>query len=446
MTTTSTKYRRYAKYKPSGIDWLGDIPEGWEVKRLKYLSDTRVSNVDKKSEDEVSVRLCNYVDVYYNEFINGKLDFMVATATSDQVDKFELKQGDVIITKDSETPDDIGIPAYVDFENTKNVVCGYHLAISTPIKSLLLGKYLFRLFQSNMYRAYFEVSSNGVTRYGLDTYSIFNADIPLPNLPEQRAIADFLDRETARIDGVVAKKTKLIELLKEKRQALITHAATKGLDPKAKMKPSGIDWLGDIPEGWELWKVAHLFRKIGSGTTPPSENTDYYDGDIPWVKTGELNDGEISDTEDKVTHKATLELSALKIFPKDSLLIAMYGATIGKMAILQIPATTNQACCVLGDSKITNTKFAYYYLLAFRPHLIALSYGGGQPNISQDTVRSVRINLPPFNEQRTIADFLDRETAKIDEVMKKVESQIEKLKEYRQALITSAVTGKIMVN
>jgi len=244
---------------------------------------------------------------------------------------------------------------------------------------------------------------------------------------------------------MMAKKQKLINLLKEKRQALITHAVTKGLDPKAKMKPSGIDWLGDIPEGWESWKVAHLFNKIGSGTTPPSDDMDYYEGNIPWVITGELNDNEIFDSENKVTKKAVEELSALKVFPKDSLLIAMYGATIGKMAILRIPATTNQACCILGGSKIIDTNFSFYYFLAFRPHLIALSYGGGQPNISQDTIKSIKIFLPKIDEQKKIVTFLDRETAKIDEMTKKVEMQIEKLQEYRQALITSAVTGKIKV-
>src|SRR6266571_4556773 len=140
--------KRHLAYKPSGNDWLGDIPESWHMKRLKYISSTRVSNVDKKSEDEIAVRLCNYIDVYKNEFINEKIDFMKATATRKQIDAFELKKGDVILTKDSETPDDIGIPAYVDLEDTKNIVCGYHLAISTPDNSVLLGKYLFRLFQS----------------------------------------------------------------------------------------------------------------------------------------------------------------------------------------------------------------------------------------------------------------------------------------------------------
>ena len=201
--------KKNISFKSSDNDWLGDIPERWEMKRLKYISYTRVSNVDKKSEDEIPVRLCNYIDVYKNEFINENIEFMLATATRRQVDSFELKNGDVIITKDSETPDDIGISAYVDLEDTRNIVCGYHLALSTPFDPVLLGKYLFRLFQSNIFRSYFEVSSNGITRYGLDTYSILNAKILLPSFSEQLRIADFLDRETGKIDKLISIKQKL---------------------------------------------------------------------------------------------------------------------------------------------------------------------------------------------------------------------------------------------
>lgn len=215
-----------AKMKPSGIDWIGDIPEEWKVKRLKYISNTRVSNVDKKSEDEIPVKLCNYVDVYKNEFIDEKIDFMVATATRGQLDAFELKKGDVILTKDSETPDDIGVPSYVSLDDTKDIVCGYHLAISTPNSAILSGKYLFRLLQSSIFRSYFEVHSNGITRFGLDTYSIFNADIPLPSLSEQHVIADFLDRETAKIDEIIKKVEIQIEKLQEYRQSLISNTVT----------------------------------------------------------------------------------------------------------------------------------------------------------------------------------------------------------------------------
>jgi type I restriction enzyme, S subunit len=215
-----------AKLKPSGIEWLGKIPEGWEVKRLKYLSNSRVSNVDKKSEDDTAVRLCNYIDVYKNEFITEDLDFMKATATAGQIKAFKLKPGDVIITKDSETPDDIGVPAFVKLQNTEKLVCGYHLAIITPNPDILNGYYLFRLLQSKYYRSYFEVHSNGVTRFGLDTYSIFNADILIPPLEEQKEIEIFLENATSKIDLSIGLIEEQIVILREYRQALITNAVT----------------------------------------------------------------------------------------------------------------------------------------------------------------------------------------------------------------------------
>ena len=157
--------KRYEKYKDSGVEWIGEISEEWEVKKLKYIADARPSNIDKKSkDDEESVFLCNYVDVYNNEYICSDLSFMKATANQDQIQKFILEKGDVIATKDSETPDDIANPALV-VENFDNVVCGYHLTHIKP--KAIDGRYLFRFFQTNYLNSYFEVSANGVTRYGL---------------------------------------------------------------------------------------------------------------------------------------------------------------------------------------------------------------------------------------------------------------------------------------
>lgn len=214
------------KTKPSGFEWLGDIPEDWVIRKLKYVANSRVSNVDKKSEDENIVRLCNYNDVYKNEYITNDLDFMVATATKDQIEKFLLRKGDVIITKDSETADDMGVPAYVEVDINENIVCGYHLAIITPDTSVLLGKYLFRLFETKLLRAYFEVNSNGVTRYGLDTYSTLNTPIILPPIQVQKLIIEHLDNEMSKINKIIKTIKKEIELIEEYKKSLISHAVT----------------------------------------------------------------------------------------------------------------------------------------------------------------------------------------------------------------------------
>ena len=210
--------------RDSGIDWLGQIPDGWEVKKLKYVADSRPSNIDKKSKDEEeAVLLCNYVDVYKNEFISSQLAFMTATTSQEQKEKFLLQKGDVLVTKDSETPDDIAIPALV-VENFDNVVCGYHLTHIKPKK--IMGSYLFRYFQTKYLSSYFEVSANGVTRYGLGVDKIGSALILNPPLEEQIAIVRHIETETARIDAKIAKTQRIIELQKEYRTALISEVVT----------------------------------------------------------------------------------------------------------------------------------------------------------------------------------------------------------------------------
>jgi len=211
-------------------------------------------------------------------------------------------------------------------------------------------------------------------------------------------------------------------------------------------KDSGIEWIGEIPEEWTSLKVSWIFNIIGSGTTPFSSNLDYYDGDIPWVNTGDLNDDYLYKTSKMVTDLALNECSALKFYPINTLLIAMYGATIGKLSITKIVATTNQACCALAQPKKASIKFIFYWFLANRDHIISMAYGGGQPNISQNLIKSLRIPLPEKHEQKAIANFLDQKTAEIDGLIADKEKLIELLQEKRQAIISEAVTKGLNPN
>jgi type I restriction enzyme S subunit len=212
------------KLKESGIDWLGLIPAHWEIKKLKYVADANPSNIDKKSkDDELEVFLCNYIDVYKNDFITSEIDFMKATASESQIEKFILRKGDVIATKDSETPDDIGNPALV-LEDFENVVCGYHLTHIKPYK--INGEYLFRYFKSKFLKSYFEVSANGITRYGLGVDKFNASPILIPPFEEQQIITDFINQEIKIIDSKVELAQNLIEQLKEYKTALISEVAT----------------------------------------------------------------------------------------------------------------------------------------------------------------------------------------------------------------------------
>jgi type I restriction enzyme S subunit len=205
-------------------------------------------------------------------------------------------------------------------------------------------------------------------------------------------------------------------------------------------KDSGVEWLGEIPAHWDIRKITHSYKVIGSGTTPISSDQRYYGGEIHWLQTGDLTDGVIVGTNKKITTFALKSYSALKLYPCNSLVIAMYGATIGKVGLLDIETTTNQACCVLGRSIHYQMKFSFYKFMAFKENIISMSYGGGQPNISQELIRSLRLPCPSAPEQTAIATFLDRKTAQIDQALAIKEKQIALLKERKQILIQNAVT------
>lgn len=208
----------------------------------------------------------------------------------------------------------------------------------------------------------------------------------------------------------------------------------------AEYKDSGVEWLGDIPSHWDMWKLSHAYNEIGSGTTPSTSNEENFEGDIAWITTGELRENVILDTKKKVSKKTIDQFPTLKKYPVGSVAIAMYGATIGRLGIFGIEATTNQACCVMTTSNVLNNKYLFYWLQAFKNEIIQLSSGGGQPNINQEKVASLKVSAPLIEDQIQIANFLDHETAKIDSLIEKQQQLIELLKEKHQAVISHAVT------
>lgn len=206
------------------------------------------------------------------------------------------------------------------------------------------------------------------------------------------------------------------------------------------MKDSGIEWIGKIPQEWKVTKLGFLFKSIGSGTTPSSSDGQYYYGEHNWLQTGDLNDSTILSTEKTITDIAVKNYSILKLYSAGSLVVAMYGATIGKLGILGIPCYTNQACCVLNEPNNTNVKYVFYWLLCNRQHLVNLSLGGGQPNIRQSIIRAFHICKPEISEQNAIASFLDAKCSEFDALITAKEKTNALLKELRQSIIYEAVT------
>ena len=430
---THDRLHPYAAYKDSGIVWLRNIPAHWVVTRLKSFATVQPSNVDKKSkEGEENVRLCNYVDVYYNEMIDKRIDFMSATATSEQVRRFSLQSGDVLITKDSETWTDIAVPAVVS-EDLPGVLCGYHLAHIRPGQHCN-GGFLSRLFAAIGPRDQYHISANGITRFGLTGDSIRVGVFALPPVPEQRAIADFLDRETARIDALVAKKERLIELLREKRAALISHAVTKGLpadasvqaglDPTVPMKDSGVEWLGEVPAHWEVKRLRSAI-KFQRGHDLPSDDRE--EGDVPVVSSSGIS---------------AMHSKAVATAPG---IVTGRCGTIGQFYLINQSYWPHNTALYSIDLHGNKPRFLRYMLIHMSPLFCLHSIKSAVPAVDRNDIHADYTTVPPLPEQRAIADFLDRETAKIDTLVANVRQVNERLKELRSALISAAVTGKIDV-
>ncbi len=434
---TARLFRPYPAYRDSGVEWLGRIPTSWKVKRLKHLA---VLNPEVLTEDTDPTLEIVYVDIGGVDSLGRinereRLTFASAPSRARRL----VRDGDVIVSTVRTYLR--AIAPIVDPEPGMVVSTGF--AVVRPTDELTT-EYAAYALRAPYFVERVVANSKGVSFPAINESEMATYEIAAPPEPEQRAIAAFLDRETARIDALVAKKEQLIELLHEQRTALITRAVTEGLDPNVPMKASGVEWLGEIPAHWEVKKATWLFS-IGSGTTPQSEDIGYYGGDTPWITTSELRESVILETEKYVTEAALKAHSSLKLHPAGSIAVAMYGATIGRLGVLGIDATVNQACCVFSRPKGIEMEFWFYWLQMRRPYLISLGYGGGQPNLSQELLRSVRVPTPPLSEQAAIAAYLDLETARIDGLIAKVRDAISRLNELRTAHITAAVTGKIDV-
>lgn len=422
----------YPAMKDSGVEWLGEVPVHWEVRRLRNAADMRVSNVDKHvKKAETPVRLCNYVDVYKNDCISQQMNFMQATATAKEIERFLLEKGDVLITKDSETWDDIGVPALVT-ESAPDFISGYHLALLRPCVDQLMGSFLLRSLQSKGLAYQFYVEAKGVTRYGLSHSGIKSVWMPLPPLPEQAAIVRFLDFIDQPVQRLLRAKRKLIALLTEQKQAIIHRAVTRGLDPDVPLKDSGVEWLGKVPAHWSVTRVKTEFRCLNSRRVPlsgpergamTSRKYDYYGAS-----------GIIDKVEDY-------------LFEDKLLLIAEDGANL---------VLRNLPLAIIAQGKFWVNNHAHIlkprrgnieYLAAVMESLSYKSWisGAAQPKLTKDRIMAITIAVPSPLEQDKIIESAHSETSPLRTTIQRAKREIELLNEYRTRLIADVVTGKLDV-
>ncbi|MEI7502299.1 MAG: restriction endonuclease subunit S [Paludibacter sp.] len=434
--------KQYETYKPSGIELLGEIPEHWDVKRVK---DSVVSplkyGANEAAEDDNPlnpryIRITDFSD-------NGLLKEETFKSLPHSIAKdYLLNEDDILFARSGAT---VGKTFIFKNYNGKACFAGYLIKASLN-KKIMTPSFLYFFSKSYSYDNWKNFINTESTIQNISAEKYNNLLLPFPPLSEQAAIANYLDTKTAVIDRKIELLTTKAAKYKALRRSLINETVCRGLNLNVSLKDSGVEWIGMIPEHWEVKRVKEIFRNTGSGTTPPSGDQTYYDDNgSNWLQTGDLNDSFITETSKKISQKAVAEFSTLKRYPKNSLVIAMYGATIGKMGYLNIDTTTNQACCVLTNPKGNNSQYLFYQLLSIKQFIISLSTGGGQPNINQDIVRFLRLCLPDLQEQTAIANYLDEKTTQIDTILSNIGEQITKLRQLRKTLINDVVTGKINV-
>ena len=331
MIAKTTKPRENPSNQLPHKPWRERLPSHWQIRRLRSVVEMHVSNVDKHTnENEIPVRLCNYVDVYYNDRIDGSLPHMNATVSPAEADRFLLKPNDVIITKDSEAWNDIAVPALVT-NPPDDLICGYHLAILRP-SDTINGAYLARALRTPSIAHQFHVAAQGITRYGLTHNSILSASVPLPSLDEQAAIVHYLDHADELINRYISAKERLIALLEEQRQAVIQQAVTRGLDPNSPTKDSGVPWIGDVPKHWHVASVKrHYDIRLGKMLQPERHTPE--DILVPYLKAINVQWFNVSTENAPTTWASQRDIQEYAITKGD--LLVCEGGEGGRSAIIE---------------------------------------------------------------------------------------------------------------
>lgn len=428
--------QRYEKYKDSEIDWLGDIPEHWESKKMKYL----FLDISRKNmPNETLLSVTQNQGVVPRDWVENRMVMPTGNLESFKY----IEKGDFCISLRS-------------FEG--GVEYCFHSGIVSPAYTVLKASfdhcdgYFKYLFKSQIFIDELQLSIVGIREGKNISYELLKYDfLPLPLLHEQEAIANFLDDKCEKIDAAVGLKEQQIEKLKELRQITIHNAVTKGLPRHAepvkaspKMKDSGIDWIGEIPEHWDVKRIKFLTKIFrGKFTHRPRNDERLYNGAYPFFQTGDVaTAGKFLSNYKQSLNEKGLVVSTL--FPKGTIVITI-AANIGDISILDIDACFPDS--IVGFAPFAKIKrdFLYYCLVSMREQFIGSSIKNTQMNLNVERIGSNLIPFPPLAEQQAIVTYLEEQTSKIDKAIAQKREQIVKLKEYKESLINEVVTGKVKV-
>jgi type I restriction enzyme S subunit len=428
MEAVQEKHSKYPKYKDSGEYWMGEIPASWDVKRLKHIfNEKKIAH-----NPELNCGSISFGKVVYKD--DDKIP--LSTKASYQ----EVLEGEFLINPLNLNYDLISLRIAL---SDKNVVVssGYIVLKDKGQIDKVYYKWLLHRYDV----AYMKLLGSGV-RQTINFNHIANSLLAFPPLPEQTAIANFLDNKTAKIDTAIAQKEKTIALLKERKQIMIQNAVTKGLDPNAKMKDSGVEWIGEIPEGWEVKRLKFLGNiRYGLGQ-PPKEK----EGGLPIIRATNVERGKIVEKGLIFVDPDDIPWDRNPELKKDEIIVVRSGAYTGDSAIV----TQKYHNSIAGYDMVftpTNSKpqFISYALLSnyvLYSQLYLLRMRAAQPHLNAEELGETLIITPTEKEQTLIVSYIENQSTKIDKSIALQQKQIDRLKEYKAVLIDSAVTGKIKVS
>lgn len=426
--------------KPSGIDWIGEIPQGWNLKRIKYLS-TLKGRIGWQglTADE-------YVDegpflITGTDFINGTINWDTCVHITEErwgeAPEIHIKNGDLLITKDGT----VGKVAIVsNLEGNASLNSG--VLLIRPFDGFD-KRFLYWTLLSDEFWVWFKLKNAGNSTI-IHLYQNDFAEFcyTFPNVTEQKVIADFLDKQCGRIDGVINDLEKQIETLQKYKKSLILETVTKGLNKNAPMKSSGIDWMGNIPFQWDIKRIKDV-SKMQTGTTPPNNEGINIDGDgVNWFTPGDFIEGSIELlNSEKFLNDETIQRESIKIYPKYSILFVGI-ASIGKLGYFENACYSNQQITAIKTNNMENSKFIAYSLMASMDYIKSNALYTTVPIINNAYLGVIKIPFPKEKEQKEIVFYLDKKCLQIDEIVKGKKEQLEKIKQHKKSLIYEYVTGK----
>ena len=434
-------FPRYPEYKDSGVEWLGEVPAHWEVVRLNTTATCNDEVLLESTAEDYEIEYVEISGVQAGQGITetATLPFGNAPSRARRV----VRDGDVLI---STVRTYLRAIAQVK-SPPENMIASTGFAVLRPRR--IDSRFLGYACHAEGFVSEVIARSVGVSYPAINASELARLPIPLPTAPEQTAIATFLDRETAKIDALVAEQERLIALLKEKRQAVISHAVTKGLDPSVPMMDSGVEWLGKVPAHWLIRPIKHVGRLKGGAGFPHSEQG--VEGEeLCFYKVGSLGQssstGYLNESENTISRETASALGAF-IFPKETLVFAKVGAALFLARVRALPADAcldNNMMGLVVDETKHAPAFVRYAMTLVRFDLIANP--GAVPSLNEGQIGNFALAFPPSKaEQEAIAAFLDRATGQLEDLFAQAETVISTLRERRTALISAAVTGQIDV-